>query len=195
MEHPRTLAHHLCNFAVGWLDPGTNSKNRVVELVVLEQFLEALGPVLGLWVQRQGPETLNEAVTMAERYQAAEPAPSSAPYKSAASAPAPHTAPERVKGLGGVDSSHLDGLWLQELSVRELGQGVTELFLSKPLIGPLPPVTSSVPPTKGINPSCREGATSFRDETVMMADATSRLVAIFSFKEPGLREFLNTTYK
>ncbi|XP_058866626.1 scavenger receptor cysteine-rich type 1 protein M130-like [Acipenser ruthenus] len=101
MEHPRTLAHRLRDYAVGWLDPATNSKDRVVELVVLEQFLEALGPVLGLWVQRQGPGTLNEAVTMAERYQAAEPAPSTAPYKSAASAPALHNAPERVKGLGG----------------------------------------------------------------------------------------------
>ncbi|MGH0170063.1 UNVERIFIED_CONTAM: hypothetical protein FKN15_058194 [Acipenser sinensis] len=49
MEHPRTLAHRLHDYAVGWLDPGTNSKDQVVELEVLEQFLEALGPVLGLW--------------------------------------------------------------------------------------------------------------------------------------------------
>ncbi|MGH0118356.1 UNVERIFIED_CONTAM: hypothetical protein FKN15_047761 [Acipenser sinensis] len=55
MEHPRTLAHCFCDYAVGWLDPCTNSKDRVVELVVLEQFLEALGPVLELWVWRQGP--------------------------------------------------------------------------------------------------------------------------------------------
>ncbi|KAK6491747.1 neurotrophin receptor-interacting factor-like protein, partial [Huso huso] len=65
-EHPCTLAHRLHDYAVGWLDPGTNSKDWVAELVVMEQFLEALGPVLGLWVWRQGPRTLDKAVTMAE---------------------------------------------------------------------------------------------------------------------------------
>ncbi|KAK6488856.1 SCAN domain-containing protein 1-like, partial [Huso huso] len=43
-EHPCTLADRLHDYTMGWLDPDTNSKDRVVELVVMEQFLEALGP-------------------------------------------------------------------------------------------------------------------------------------------------------
>ncbi|MGH0153339.1 UNVERIFIED_CONTAM: hypothetical protein FKN15_028542 [Acipenser sinensis] len=100
-EHPRAIAHRLKDYALGWLNPDVNTKARLVEMVVVERFLECLAPGPRLWVQRQAPDTLDRAVELAEQYQAAEPTPARLPGRSTAAGLSPQLAPERVKGLGG----------------------------------------------------------------------------------------------
>ncbi|MGH0143412.1 UNVERIFIED_CONTAM: hypothetical protein FKN15_016743 [Acipenser sinensis] len=100
-EHPRAIAHRLKDYALGWLNPDVNTKARLVEMVVVERFLECLAPGPRLWVQRQAPDTLDWAVELAEQYQAAEPTPARLPGRSMAAGLSPQLAPERVKGLGG----------------------------------------------------------------------------------------------
>ncbi|MGH0166476.1 UNVERIFIED_CONTAM: hypothetical protein FKN15_072116 [Acipenser sinensis] len=83
-EHPRTMAHRLNEDARGWLRPDATTKTRLVEMIVVERFLECLAPEPRLWVQRQAPATLDQAVALAEQYQAAEPTPARLPERSTA---------------------------------------------------------------------------------------------------------------
>ncbi|MGH0166504.1 UNVERIFIED_CONTAM: hypothetical protein FKN15_000334 [Acipenser sinensis] len=88
-EHPRTLAHRLNEDARGWLRLDATLKARLVEVIVVERFLECLAPEARLWVQRQAPATLDQAVSLAEQYQAAEPTPARLPERSTAGSSAP----------------------------------------------------------------------------------------------------------
>ncbi|MGH0162901.1 UNVERIFIED_CONTAM: hypothetical protein FKN15_043571 [Acipenser sinensis] len=99
-EHPRTIAHRLNEYAMGWLRPDATTKARLVEVIVVERFLECLAPEPRLWVQRQAPTTLDQAVALAEQYRAAEPTPARLPGRSTTASSAP-PAPDRAKGLGG----------------------------------------------------------------------------------------------
>ncbi|MGH0151703.1 UNVERIFIED_CONTAM: hypothetical protein FKN15_038689 [Acipenser sinensis] len=99
-EHPRTLAHRLNEDARGGLRPDATTKTRLVEVIVVDRFLECLAPEPRLWVQRQAPATLDQAVALAEKYQAAEPTPARLPERSTTGSSAP-PAPDRAKGLGG----------------------------------------------------------------------------------------------
>ncbi|MGH0136790.1 UNVERIFIED_CONTAM: hypothetical protein FKN15_062798 [Acipenser sinensis] len=74
-EHPRAIAHRLQDYARGWLNPGATTTARLVEVVVVERFLQCLPPEQRVWVQRQAPATLELAIQLAEQYQAAEPTP------------------------------------------------------------------------------------------------------------------------
>ncbi|MGH0175358.1 UNVERIFIED_CONTAM: hypothetical protein FKN15_070407 [Acipenser sinensis] len=99
-EHPRTTAHRLNEDARGWLRPDATTKARLVEVIMVERFLECLAPEPRLWVQRQAPATLDQAVALAEQYQAAEPTPARLPERSTAGSSTP-PALDRAKGLGG----------------------------------------------------------------------------------------------
>ncbi|RXM99703.1 Zinc finger protein 197 [Acipenser ruthenus] len=99
-EHPRTIAHRLNEYTMGWLKPDATTKARLAEVIVVEWFLECLAPEPQLWVQRQAPATLDRAVALAEQYQAAERTPARLPGRSTAGSSAP-PAPDRAKGLGG----------------------------------------------------------------------------------------------
>ncbi|MGH0160331.1 UNVERIFIED_CONTAM: hypothetical protein FKN15_068987 [Acipenser sinensis] len=107
-EHPRTLAHRLNEDARGWLRPDATTKARLVEVIVVERFLECLAPEPRLWVQRQAPATLDQAVALAEQYQAAEPTPARLPERSTMGSSAP-PAPDRAMGLGEGVYKVLDG--------------------------------------------------------------------------------------
>ncbi|MGH0190941.1 UNVERIFIED_CONTAM: hypothetical protein FKN15_053919 [Acipenser sinensis] len=99
-EHPRTLAHRLNEDARGWLRPDATTKAGLVEVIVVERFMECLAPEPRLWVQRQAPATLDQAVALAEQYLAAEPTPARLPERSTAGSSAP-PALDRAKGRGG----------------------------------------------------------------------------------------------
>ncbi|MGH0120933.1 UNVERIFIED_CONTAM: hypothetical protein FKN15_038472 [Acipenser sinensis] len=92
-EHPRTIAHRLNEYAMGWFKPDATTSARLVEVIVVERFLECLASEPQLWVQWQAPTTLDRAVALAEQYQAAKPTPSRLPGRS--------TAGSSTKGLGG----------------------------------------------------------------------------------------------
>ncbi|XP_061741975.1 zinc finger protein 213-like [Nerophis ophidion] len=65
---PFLLEQQLQDAATRWLQPG-DSDGRVLELVVLEQFLEAIPTQTSAWVRYPRPRDLAAAVTLAGDHQ------------------------------------------------------------------------------------------------------------------------------
>ncbi|XP_031214858.1 zinc finger and SCAN domain-containing protein 12 [Mastomys coucha] len=63
---PREALSRLRELCRQWLRPDLNSKEQILELLVLEQFLTILPEELQAWVQEQNPESVEEVVTVLE---------------------------------------------------------------------------------------------------------------------------------
>ncbi|XP_063110219.1 zinc finger and SCAN domain-containing protein 23-like, partial [Cavia porcellus] len=63
---PREALHRLRELCHQWLRPETHSKEQILELLVLEQFLAILPAELQAWVHAQHPESGDEVVTVLE---------------------------------------------------------------------------------------------------------------------------------
>ncbi|XP_027458000.1 zinc finger and SCAN domain-containing protein 23 isoform X1 [Zalophus californianus] len=63
---PREALSRLRELCRQWLRPETHSKEQIVELLVLEQFLTILPEELQAWVREQHPESGEQAVTALE---------------------------------------------------------------------------------------------------------------------------------
>ncbi|XP_029414316.1 neurotrophin receptor-interacting factor homolog isoform X2 [Nannospalax galili] len=63
---PREAVAQLRELCYQWLQPSVHSKEQIMELLVLEQFLNALPEKFQLWVESQHPEDCQAAVALVE---------------------------------------------------------------------------------------------------------------------------------
>nr|XP_060616259.1 uncharacterized protein LOC132765965 isoform X1 [Anolis sagrei ordinatus] len=67
-EGPRAAYLQLEELCYGWLQPDMRSKEEILELLILEQFLTVLPPDMESWVRARGPESCDWAVELAEDF-------------------------------------------------------------------------------------------------------------------------------
>ncbi|XP_039174928.1 zinc finger protein with KRAB and SCAN domains 7-like [Crotalus tigris] len=68
VEDPRRVYGHLRELCHQWLKPERHTKEEILELLILEQFLASLPPKLQSWVQPRRPDTCSQAVALVEDF-------------------------------------------------------------------------------------------------------------------------------
>ncbi|XP_048192283.1 zinc finger protein 75D isoform X1 [Perognathus longimembris pacificus] len=66
---PLETVHQLQELCYKWLRPESHSKEQILELLVLEQFLAILPKETQTWVQKHHPQSIRQAVDLVERLQ------------------------------------------------------------------------------------------------------------------------------
>lgn len=69
VEGPREALAQLRELCHQWLQPESSSKEHIIELLILEQFLGVLPPEIQAWVRGQRPGSPEEAAVLVEGLQ------------------------------------------------------------------------------------------------------------------------------
>ncbi|XP_070792543.1 zinc finger and SCAN domain-containing protein 31-like [Pituophis catenifer annectens] len=67
-EGPRKLCRHLQELCHEWLKPEKHTKDQILDLVTLEQFLAILPSDMQSWLRENTPRTCAQAVSLAEKF-------------------------------------------------------------------------------------------------------------------------------
>ncbi|XP_077186476.1 uncharacterized protein LOC143833965 isoform X5 [Paroedura picta] len=68
VEDPRRIYGQLQELCRRWLRPERHSKEQILELLILEQFLSILPPELQSWIRAGGPENCNQAAALVDDF-------------------------------------------------------------------------------------------------------------------------------
>ncbi|XP_077186324.1 uncharacterized protein LOC143833909 [Paroedura picta] len=68
VEDPRRIYGQLQELCRRWLRPERHSKEQILELLILEQFLAILPPELQSWIRASSPENCTQAAALAEDF-------------------------------------------------------------------------------------------------------------------------------
>nr|XP_003218091.3 PREDICTED: zinc finger protein with KRAB and SCAN domains 1 isoform X1 [Anolis carolinensis] len=68
VEDPRRVYSQVQELCCRWLKPERHSKEQILELLVLEQFLASLPPDLQGWIRVGGPDSCSQAVALVEDF-------------------------------------------------------------------------------------------------------------------------------
>ncbi|XP_042306283.1 zinc finger protein 197-like isoform X1 [Sceloporus undulatus] len=68
VEDPRRIHCQLQELCHQWLKPDRHSKEQILELLILEQFLVSLPPDLQNWIRARGPDSCSQAVALVEDF-------------------------------------------------------------------------------------------------------------------------------